>query len=78
MLCDADLDGKVSWADLQGLYAILSGSYSVAVPVTPANSWANYNATGASANTVDIDDFWQCAYVYGGRLPIRYEGGGPN
>jgi hypothetical protein len=78
MLCDADLDGKVSWADLQGLYAILSGSYSVAVPVTPANSWANYNSTGASANTVDIDDFWQCAYVYGGRLPIRYEGGGPN
>jgi len=78
MLCDADLDGKVTSADLGGMYAILHDTYPVAVLVTPANSWANYSSNGASAGTIDIDDFWQCFYVATGHLPIKYEGGNPD
>ena len=63
MLCDANLDGNVTMTDLNAVYAIVKSKYPVAVAVTPANAWANYNTNGASANTIDINDFWQCYYV---------------
>ena len=76
MLCDSNLDGQVTYSDLRDLYGIIASTYPVAVPVTPLNSWANYNSTGLSASTIDINDFWQCYYVSRGKLPILYEGGG--
>jgi hypothetical protein len=76
MLCDSNLDGQVTYSDLRDLYGILASTYPVAVPVTPLNAWANYNSTGDSTSTIDINDFWQCYYVSRGKLPILYEGGG--
>ena len=61
--------------DLNALYAIVKGKkakYPVALPLTSANAWANYNTNGASANTIDINDFWQCYYVARGMLPKKY------
>jgi hypothetical protein len=78
MLCDANKDGLVSAGDLGPMYELLRTTYPVAIPVTEENSWANYNATGASADTIDINDFWQCYYVARGMLPIKYEGGNPD
>jgi hypothetical protein len=72
LLCDANLDGKITTTDLNAVYAIVKTKYPVAVPVTPQNEWANYNTSGASANTVDINDFWQCYYVGRGMLPKKY------
>ena len=76
MLCDSNLDGQVTYSDLREVYGIIASNYPVAVPVTPQNSWANYNSTGQSADTIDINDFWQCYAVSRGKLPILYEGGG--
>jgi hypothetical protein len=79
LLCDANSDGNVTSSDLNAIYALIRRDGPVtSVPVTPANSWANYASTGASANTIDVNDFWQCYYVAAGRLPKRYVGGGNN
>jgi len=78
LLCDANLDGNITMTDLNAVYAIVKSKYPVAVPVTPANAWANYNTSGASANTVDINDFWQCYYVGRGMLPKKYTAGEPD
>ena len=78
MLCDANLDGNVTTTDLNAVYAIVKSKYPVAVAVTPANAWANYNTSGASANTIDINDFWQCYYVGRGMLPKKYTAGAPD
>ena len=78
LLCDANLDGKVTTTDLNAVYAIVKSKYPVAVAVTPANAWANYNTSGASANTIDINDFWQCYYGGRGMLPKKYTDGEPD
>ena len=78
LLCDANLDGNVTTSDLNAVYAIVKSKYPVAVPVTEANAWANYNTSGASATKVDINDFWQCYYVGRGMLPKKYYGGVPD
>ena len=78
MLCDANLDGNVTSTDLKPFYAIVKIRYPVASPVTPLNAWANYNTSGASANTIDINDFWQCYYVGRGMLPKKYTAGAPD
>lgn len=78
LLCDANLDGNVTTTDLNAVYAIVKSKYPVAVAVTPANAWANYNTNGASANTIDINDFWQCYYVGRGMLPKKFTAGEPD
>jgi hypothetical protein len=78
LLCDANLDGNITMTDLNAVYAIVKSKYPVAVAVTPANAWANYNTNGASANTIDINDFWQCYYVGRGMLPKKYTAGEPD
>jgi hypothetical protein len=78
LLCDANLDGNITMTDLNAIYAIVKSKYPVAVPVTTANAWANYNTSGASAKTIDINDFWQCYYVGRGMLPKKYTSGTPD
>ena len=68
------MDRGITLSDLRAIYAILSTKYPVAVPVTPQNEWANYSSTGASANTIDINDFWQCYWVSTGKLAKKYFG----
>jgi len=72
LLCDANSDGNITTSDLNAVYAIVKSKYPVAVPVTTQNAWANYTTSGASANTIDINDFWQCYYVGRGMLPKKY------
>ncbi len=78
LLCDANSDGNVTSSDLNAIYALIRRDGPVtSVPVTLANSWANYASTGASANTIDVNDFWQCYYVARGMLPKKYVGSVP-
>jgi hypothetical protein len=72
LLCDANSDGNITTSDLNAVYAIVKSKYPHAVPVTPENAWANYTTNGASANTIDINDFWQCYYVGRGMAPKKY------
>lgn len=72
LLCDANADTNVSSTDIRAVYNLLLGKYPVAIPVTSQNAWANYNTNGASANTIDINDFWGCYYVATGKLPKKY------
>lgn len=72
LLCDANSDGNITTSDLNAVYAIVKSKYPVAVPVNSTNEWANYNTSGASTNTIDINDFWQCYYVGRGMLPKKY------
>jgi hypothetical protein len=81
LLCDANLDGKVTQTDLNTLYAMVKGKkakYPMVLPLTSTNAWANYNSSGASANTVDINDFWQCYYVARGMLAKKFTNSAPD
>ena len=78
LLCDANVDGYITMSDLNAIYALIRSKYPVATTVTPANAWANYSSNGASASTIDINDFWQCYYVGRGMLPKKYTAGVPD
>jgi hypothetical protein len=72
LLCDSNADTNVTYSDIRAVYTLVMGKYPVAIPVTSQNAWANYNTNGASANTIDINDFWGCYYVSTGKLPKKY------
>lgn len=74
LLCDSNGDDSVTYGDLRDLYGILASTYPVGVPVTAQTEWANYNSSGASASTIDINDFWQCYWVSTGKLVKKYIG----
>jgi len=80
-LCDANLDGEVTKSDVNAPCALVKrkrARYPMVLPLAEANAWANYNDSGASANTIDINDFWQCYDVARGMLPKKYTAGAPD
>jgi hypothetical protein len=72
LYCDADFDGKVTYADVAAVGKLINGTYKMAIPLTPQNEWANYANTGASATVIDANDYWQCAFVRAGSRPLKY------